>query len=239
MHPVKRRRLNQGTAFLNKPFRSPLRMTPSSHKEQTSSPDSKLQANTNHDFPSPRVTTSSDSIETPEKLHVSVDSAKVEYKDVQKEYTALSLHLKKLSQSLDIAQQALQIESSAQDVQLRVLISKWKAVAQDAAERLFVDVKERIDQMGGVAAWRARTQEDARHWNSQEEGNDQVQHREPHDDDAPSQNAAAIKDARESENAPADEDAEASFFTMDMMLQEMNIDLKVIGYDKDLERWVD
>ena len=208
MHLVKRRRLNQGTAFLNKPFRSPLRPAPSNHNEQTSSPDAKLQANANHDLPSPRVTTPSDSIETPEKLHVSADSAKVEYKDLQKEYTALSLHLKKLSQSIDVAQQALQIEQSNEDVKLQSLISKWKAVAQDAAEKLFVGAKERIDQMGGVDAWRLRTQEDARHWNSHEGGSDQVQYRGRDNDDALSRNAAAFTDAQESEIDTPDEDTE-------------------------------
>jgi len=210
MHPVKKRRLNQGTAFLNKPFRSPLRPTPGSHNEQKSSPDAKLQANTNRDLPSPRMTTPSDSIETPENLHMTVDSAKVAYKDVQKEYTALSLHLKKLSQSLDVAQQALQIEKSDQDIQLQALISKWKAVAQDAAEKLFVDAKERIDQMGGVSAWRLRTQEDARHWNSHEGEEDPIQHGGRHDDNVVPRNAGAFTDERESEADSADEEPETS-----------------------------
>ncbi|KIV82529.1 hypothetical protein PV11_04631 [Exophiala sideris] len=230
MHPVKRRRLYQGTAFLNKPFRSPLHPTPSSHEGQTSSPDAKLQEHADHDLPLPRVTTPSDSVDTPEKLLRSVDSAKVDHKDVQKEHTALSLHLKKLSQSLDVAQQALQIEKSTQDVQLQALISKWKAVAQDAADKLFVGTKERIDQMGGVAAWRLRTQEDAHHWNSYEGEEDNPQYGGSDHGNVPSRNAVNESEVK---------DAEESSFSLDMMLQEMNIDLQVIGYNKDQERWVD
>lgn len=255
MHPVKRRRLDQGTAFLNRPFRSPLRksVTTSSQNEPHTNQDSKPQANANgsHDLPSPRVTVLGDSPDRPEQLPLSVDADKVEPKESQKDYIALSLQLKKLSQSLDVAQQALQIEHSNQHVQLQALISKWKAVAQDAAEKLFTDAKERIDHMGGVAAWRLRTQEDARHWNSLDTGEDH--------DNVSSRNAGASGDDRKSDEDAADDDTEDNVspkhsslptvlsalmnhiqsFTMDMMLQEMNIDLQVIGYNKDLERWVD
>jgi hypothetical protein len=61
--------------------------------------------------------------------------------DLWKEYAALGRQLTTLRQSLDTAQQALTIETSQQDTQVRSLIAKWKQVVRDAAEELFEDAK--------------------------------------------------------------------------------------------------
>lgn len=75
-------------------------------------------------------------------------------KDLSRQYTVLSIRLTQLRKSLDIAEQALKIERSSEDVQLEHLIIKWRAVAQETADELFTDAKERVARMGGMAAWR-------------------------------------------------------------------------------------
>lgn len=35
------------------------------------------------------------------------------------------------------------------------LIAKWKAASREAAEEVFGDVRDRVNRMGGVGAWRA------------------------------------------------------------------------------------
>ena len=65
-----------------------------------------------------------------------------------------------MRQSLDTAEQALQIVTSDQDKQLEALITKWKLAARDAAEELFIDAKARIDEMGGLEAWQRKVRDD-------------------------------------------------------------------------------
>lgn len=59
-----------------------------------------------------------------------------------------------LRQELDTVQQALNIEQSKQDAELEALIFKWKVVSREAAEELFGFAKEKVERMGGVAAWK-------------------------------------------------------------------------------------
>lgn len=210
MHPAKRRRLDQSTASLTKPFRSPLRKDPGnpSHKPNITSPDTKLHQDTKL---SPLVTTSNDPAETTKKPQGSAstgstETTNAEHRDLQKEHVALTLHLKKLCQSLDVAQQALQIETSNQLVQVQVLISKWTAVARDVAEQLFDEAKERIDHMGGLKAWRHRAQDDARLWNK----DDKTSHHSPDDgrdeNDGPPEIATADIDNFDAANYSSNEE---------------------------------
>ncbi|KIW54700.1 hypothetical protein PV05_07045 [Exophiala xenobiotica] len=242
MHPAKRRRLDQSTASLTKPFRSPLRKDPSdpSHKPNITSPDTKLHLDTKL---SPLVTTSIDSAETTKKPHGSASTgfagtANAEHRELQKEHVALTLHLKKLCQSLDVAQQALQIETSNQIVQLQVLISKWKAVARDVAEQLFDEAKERIDHMGGFKAWQHRAQDDARLWNKDEKTTHHYPDDRRDENDSQPEIATADKDNFDAANHSSNEEEEPDTFTMETMLREMNIDLQLIGYDKESEGWL-
>jgi hypothetical protein len=100
----------------------------------------------------------------------------LQHKPLQKQRAELSLQHKQLCQSLDMVEQALQFEESGQEAQLQDLIGKWRAVAREAADELFVDAKDRIDQMGGAAAWRRRTQEDISHWNRDKESYEDAPH---------------------------------------------------------------
>jgi Swi5-dependent recombination DNA repair protein 1 len=80
------------------------------------------------------------------------------------EHVTLSLELSQLRQSLDTVQQALQIEQSGQRDELKILIAKWRGVAQEAADELFADAKDKIDGMGGFAAWQQQSDDDSRRW---------------------------------------------------------------------------
>ncbi|KAJ9638062.1 uncharacterized protein PV06_04955 [Exophiala oligosperma] len=242
MHPAKRRRLDQSATSLTKPFRSPLRNHSSnhSHKGDISSPEKRLHEATKQS--SPPVTTSHDADRTstspvgPESTHPdrNIDPG-LDHKSNQKQHIALSLQLKKLSQSLDLAQQVLHIETSQQDAQLRCLISKWKQVARNVAEQLFEEAKERINDMGGFTAWQARLQEDARLWHDVQ----RTSHESPRSkvDEDSSREFATTETERHT--TAEYEDTHPSFFTMDKMLREMNIDLKLIGYDNESEGWID
>lgn len=157
MLPAKRRRLDQPNEFFNKPFRSPLRTASKGpqHEQQAQGSTAKSPHASNEPSPLTRPVNL-----TP----ANSEASNIQHRDPPKQHSALSLHLKKLCQTLDVAHQALQIETSGQDVRLQALITKWKAVAQEVAEQLFVLAKERIDQMGGVSAWRRCSQENARLW---------------------------------------------------------------------------
>ncbi|KAK5451934.1 hypothetical protein LTS15_007657 [Exophiala xenobiotica] len=243
MHPAKRRRLDQSTASLTKPFRSPLRKDSNnpSHKPDITSPDTKLHQDTEL---SPLVTTSNDPAGTTKKPHGSAStgsagSTNAEHRDLHKEQVALTLYLKKLCQSLDVAQQALQIETSNQIVQLQVLISKWKAVARDVAEQVFDDAKERIDHMGGFRAWRHRAQDDARFWNEDEKTSHHSRDSGRDENDSQPEIATSDTDKFDAANHSSnEEDQEPNSFTMETMLRQINIDLQLIGYDKESEGWL-
>jgi hypothetical protein len=150
MHPAKRRRLEQTQITLNKPFRSPLRTTTKVVGDESSftSNSSNLPGTTapalHHASP---AQTSSPSL------------ASISWEG-QSQYALLTHKLNKLRQSLDTAEQALQIVTSDQDNQLEALVTKWKSVARDAADELFIDAKARIDEMGGLEAWQRKVRDD-------------------------------------------------------------------------------
>jgi hypothetical protein len=92
----------------------------------------------------------------------------LDYISLQKDHSALILQLSKLKQSLDIAQQALKTQSSNTDMELEILIRKWRLVSREAAEELFAGAKDRVNRMGGVGAWRERNQKQTQGWDEEE-----------------------------------------------------------------------
>ena len=180
MQPAKRRKLDQPHPFLNRPFRSPLRSVPnllaqpSQDKSQKStdfsttgthlSPSQDGRASHNINQRSPALNST---------IHLEV--ANEELGDLQKQQTALAIRLTQLRQCLENADQALEIEASGQGSELARLITRWRTIAQDAAEELFVDAKARVDRNGGMAAWRRRAEEDSQRWRDDDEEQNQVQ----------------------------------------------------------------
>ncbi len=206
MHPAKKRRLDATQASLNKPFRSPLRTSSKlqAPKEQTQTPDPGLQSQSC--LPPPTIDSASPL--KPQSL-LRDASARPDTRDLQKEYTASSIRLTQLRQSLEIAQQALQIESSNQVAELRALIKKWKTIAQEAADELFIDAKDRVDGMGGIEAWRRRAEEDVRSWHDDLDEKDSRGHGHRSSGNSQRHGPADEGDGRECASSETDQEPES------------------------------
>lgn len=76
---------------------------------------------------------------------------------LQRQHSRLLSQLSKLKQQLDTAQQALRLGQSGQDIELRILVDRWKSTSREAAEEVFREAKDKVNRMGGVGVWRERT----------------------------------------------------------------------------------
>jgi hypothetical protein len=83
---------------------------------------------------------------------------------LQKQESALQSRLAALREELNVAKQALRIESSNKDAELEGLVTKWRHASQEAADEVFAGAQERVTKMGGLAAWRVRSKRDTFHW---------------------------------------------------------------------------
>jgi len=156
MHPAKRRRLESTQITLNKPFRSPLRTT-GTRTALSDGSDISIRGATLSIKPALAPHHASPAKASNSSLASLPDEG-------QNQNAVLARKLAKLRQSLDIAEQALQIVASCQDDQLEALTAKWKSVARDAADDLFVETKARIDDMGGLESWKRQVQNDKLLW---------------------------------------------------------------------------
>ena len=184
MHLAKRRRLDESASVLSKPFRSPLRVDsksqnqPTIHSAHTESVQTSelTDADNNCSLPQPtEIPPQSSTTPAPIRRQTALTSSSPDssrydpvYLSLQKEHSALLLQLSKLRQSLDVAQQAVKIQSSNQDAELEVLIAKWKLVSREAAEEIFRGAKERVNRMGGVGAWREKSRQRPQGWDEDE-----------------------------------------------------------------------
>lgn len=160
MHPAKRKKLDQPQPFFNKPFRSPLRVG-TGGEPNTDSCNQASKKQVHHPLPPPvdedakpgssPTLANVDIIQSQQKTQVYTG---VNFKDLSKQHTVLSIRLTQLRKSLEIAEHALKIEASSEAAQLESLIIKWRVIAQEAADELFTDAKDRVDRMGGMTAWR-------------------------------------------------------------------------------------
>lgn len=173
---AKRRRLNNATNTLSKPFVSPLKTadtlkTPSKNRRSdviaTSNPPyvpSTLAHTVNAASSVPQIRPQSirPSVITPvrsnpiRKMAYSTPFAKrldPAEQAVQKEITSLELQIKAVRNDIDALNQASKYTSDT-DNDLEELALKWKLASQAAAEEIFGSVKERVNRMGGVEAWR-------------------------------------------------------------------------------------
>ena len=90
---------------------------------------------------------------------------------LQKQHSALLLQLSQLKRQLDTAEQAVKLSKSNQDEALQALVTKWKYTSREAAEEVFRGAKEKINRMGGVGAWRERSNRKPQGWDDEEEVN--------------------------------------------------------------------
>ncbi|KAL4937624.1 hypothetical protein BDV06DRAFT_202480 [Aspergillus oleicola] len=189
----KRRRLEQASSALSKPFKSPLRRETPTVKEEALSPkldritaagssqqsSSSINQNSQSTSSKSRSTTSLPPPPTRKRTLLSVGrltpSNKLtptppdtELSALQKTQRDLQSRLLTLRTDLDTLQQALRIESSNRDEELQGLILKWKNVSQEAAEEVFTGAQERISRMGGVKSWRKNMRSDDARWGQEE-----------------------------------------------------------------------
>ncbi|PVH74343.1 hypothetical protein DL98DRAFT_658825 [Cadophora sp. DSE1049] len=170
----------------------------------------------------------------------------------------LEKQLREVKEELDTVEQARKIEADSQkrdpdgdiDGELVKLIEKWKGASRLAAEELFGKVRDRVNRMGGPRAWKEmqkKQQENRNSWDQEEQNNNDSDDEEnkdvekrdiyaeygidPETENEKSQREKGVGDTGE---LPGQEDE----FTMAMMLRTLNVDLDIIGYDREQQRWV-
>ena len=165
----KRRKVSTSDALL-KPFKSPIRR-PQVTKSQTCT-YAGSSTTTPADSPKKQNVDQHDRIglqgESPAPVHSSTDRTQAaqipplynnhshsdDTSALAHKHAALLTHLSSVSADLDKATQALSIESSTLDVELMSLIEIWRAASRQAAEEVYADVRDRVNSIGGLRAWR-------------------------------------------------------------------------------------
>ncbi|MCJ1251317.1 hypothetical protein MMC30_008549 [Trapelia coarctata] len=135
---------------------------------------------------------------------------------LQRQHTTLLSQLSALCSTLDTHTQALKIESSSKDAELSRLVEVWRSASQAAAEELYGGVRDRVNRMGGVGAWREREGESAKRWgggwDNGDEGNggarDEEEGGEREEDDEREGEDEGISERRDREEAEAEREEE-------------------------------
>lgn len=157
---AKRRRLDNAASTLSRPFKSPL--PKSTQRKEPADPDTPNSATTHSESTEQRQTlTHPHKPATPKvpsnlslDIKTTIPESDPEIRSLRRKQLTLQSQLTSLRNELDIAQQALRIESSSRDDELRALKLKWRGISQRAAEELFETAKDKIERMGGVTAWK-------------------------------------------------------------------------------------
>ncbi|RDL42387.1 Uncharacterized protein BP5553_02366 [Venustampulla echinocandica] len=174
----------------------------------------------------------------------------------------LEKHLREVKEELDTAEQARNIELASRkndsdgeiDGELVELIEKWTSASRQAAEELFGKVRDRVNRMGGPRAWKEmqkKQQEFQGDWDQGEQTNNDpdnenenadkdVEKRDLYaeydiDPETENEKSQRVKGLGDTGERPGEEDE----FTMAMMLRTLNVDLDLIGYDREQQRWAD
>ncbi|KAI9837068.1 MAG: hypothetical protein M1819_000717 [Sarea resinae] len=167
-----------------------------------------------------------------------------------------SAELSALESETDTLARALAIHTTGSDRDLEALIDKWKGVSRAAAEELFVGVRARVEGMGGVRGWRemeARKRDPfgdngrgggGGGWGFDDTGGGGGAGNKEAELEKERLRAEYDVDPEGCERVDAaavakDEAEDGETFTMDMMLRSLNVDLHVIGYGKQEQRWID
>lgn len=156
---AKRRRL-QGGATLLRPFKSPLPKTARASNDQSSQLPLEAGIATPKNSPSGTVT-GINAAATPSKQSRATSSSSSDANaaaaasaEFRRKRLALQSKLKLFRSELETIQQALQIESSTRDDELKALTKKWRRISQKAAEELLEAARDKVERMGGVRVWR-------------------------------------------------------------------------------------
>jgi len=166
--------------------------------------------------------------------------------------------LRDLKEELETTEQARKIEFDSKkknpdgevDGELVELINKWKSASRQASEEMFGTVRDRVNRMGGPRAWKEmqkRQQGFQSGWdevptnNDSDDNDDEAWDGEKrdlyaeYDIDPETENEKEQRGGGDTGEDPGQEDE----FTMAMMLRTLNVDLGVIGYDREQQRWAD
>ncbi|KAL8774117.1 MAG: hypothetical protein Q9209_001225 [Squamulea sp. 1 TL-2023] len=247
--PKKRRRIDT-TNPLNKPFKSPFRtpLKPSSTFEANkatpgSVSNTQLIAHSKAlpiSVPTTISTPSHSSRPLPSFLSTSPTKPGFDLDKLQKHHTLLLNTLSSIRARLETTNQALEIEASDTDAELDALIKKWRGVSKEAAEEVFVGMKEKVDGMGGWKKWRSREVEGARGWDDGEDenANDRGDRADREEEGTEERKERKRNERAEEEQAEKEEEDDEGF-TMERMLKSLDIPLETIGYDNALQRWND
>lgn len=264
MNPAKRRRLDANASTLRKPFRSPLKLPISGQAAYRPDTTRNLEQQTPDSIPTIGSSPLHDSpVEKSQpKYSPSRPSSTVELSTLtddvttlQKQYSALTQKLRKLRQDLDVAEQAQKLHSNSQGEQLKSITARWRDLARSAADQVFEFSCERIKEMGGIRTWQQSTQESSQSWfdhepSRQEDCHDRVD-RDEIDEHSSNTVSTRSKEKDEEDNKqsevrptyfpkiPLSLIQDQQTFTMSTMLQQMNIDPDLLGYDEPNEQWTD
>lgn len=172
---AKRRRLNQASSTLSKPFVSPLKSADVNRKPPRDRRSALSEANNLPYVPStlahtinanhptvarknapnkPSAITPSRVLPTRRQAYSTPRRSDPAEQAAQKAITSLELQIKSVRNDIDTLNQASKYADSTVDSDLEELALKWKLASQAAAEEIFGSVKERVNRMGGVEAWR-------------------------------------------------------------------------------------
>ncbi|KAF2661900.1 hypothetical protein K491DRAFT_686875 [Lophiostoma macrostomum CBS 122681] len=239
---AKRRRLNEASKTLHKPFKSPFR-TPLKHDTPQNSSDP--PSSDPVDVATLNTTVATTPIPKPQfprpfatRSHISTPARTAP----NKTSPSLTREIIQARSDIQILTQAFALATSSKDEDLSKLIDTWRTASRAAAEELFAGTRDRVNRMGGVGAWREREKEQ-KEWRAKWDREEMEAERERREGEEGGRETP--EDTYEEQDVPEGlENKEEQFeghdddsFTMDMMLKTLNIDLKLIGYDKDAQRW--
>jgi hypothetical protein len=195
----KRRRVNAATA-LSKPFKSPLRRPEPTNTDDT--PSKSAASRTPDDTKAPATLTAAESGTMPNPTSPTEASASPRRKrtlqlfspfpfqtsdpevlELEKQHRDIKSKVDALISKLEIATQARDLETNPRYIEIPTLITKWRLASQDAADEVFVGAKERVNSMGGLAAWKEQTKRSATRWECDEESREREHIDEEEGDD--------------------------------------------------------
>lgn len=255
--PVKRRRLNDATNTLSKPFRSPLKPTTNTPSKPTpKAPGTPFKPSnlTHSTFSSPASSQEHSTLSTRPS---NVDSDPITLA-AEQSIRSLDLQIRTLTLEIDTLEQAAKLRSSKLHNSLPALIAKWRSATQSAADELYPTARAKLESMGGVKTLieNERRRELGGGWGREGSGLDEFEAEEARMEEEAEvgydENGEAVGEAEREErrrdvrrfkrgNKEGQERREREAeegFTMEMMLRSLGIEADVVGWDSREQRWV-
>ncbi|KAF2276960.1 uncharacterized protein EI97DRAFT_375755 [Westerdykella ornata] len=242
---AKRRRLDEATRTLHKPFKSPFRTPLKASTSPSEPPSSDPPEAPKNDLSSTKTNaTQNRPLHDPTLVVTPRSPTTTPSRPIQrKALPSLTREIIQLRSDIQILTQALTLVTSDKDRELQRLIDTWRTASRAAAEDLFARTRDRVNRMGGVAAWREREKEQ-KEWRKKWDREEMEAERARWEEEKGDEDNARFDDyeygggegeemEKQEEVGPNDDQS----FTMGMMLNTLNVGLKLIGYDNTSQRW--